>query len=64
MSVHLDPGGDVVLVALVVRTHARVGEVVSSEVESRDGDPVEPGLTRLGEGQRPAEVGGEHRDGV
>ena len=40
-SAHLDPGGDVVLVALVVRTHARVGEVVSSEIESRDGDPVE-----------------------
>ena len=64
MSGHLDPGGDVVLVALVVRTHARVGEVVSSEVECGDGDPVEAVLARLGEGQRPAEVGGEHRDGV
>ena len=40
-SDHLDPGGDVVLVALVVRTHARVGKVVSREVESCDGHPVE-----------------------
>ena len=64
MKCYLDAVGDVVVVTLVVRTHAGVGEVVHGEVEGGHRDPVEAVLARLGEGQRPTEVSRVKLDGV
>ena len=59
---YLNTVGDVVVVALVVRTHSGVCKVVHREVECRDRDPMEAVLACLGEGQRPTEVSREKLD--
>ena len=61
---HLNSTGDVVVVAFVVWTHTRVGEVVSWEVECGHWDTVEVLLAWLGEGQRPTEISWEKLDWV